>query len=542
MVTVLFADIAGSTQLGERLDPEAVRTLLARHFADARRILERHGGTVEKFIGDAVMAVFGIPRVHEDDALRAVRAALEIQQGVAMLNAETGSIAELGIRIGINTGEVVAGNPSHGETLITGDAVNIAARLEQAAGIGEVLVGPRTHALIRDAVSAGRPRPLQLKGKSAGVEAHPIHDVLGDVGRRRDLDATMVGRTDELRELQQGWIAGRSKPEIHSVTVVGTAGVGKSRLVREFADAVDARVVKGRCLPYGDGITYWPIREALFSFAGVTEADSPNDASNALGRIVAGDPEAPILRRRLEAAIGLSDESAPREEIFWAVRRTLELIAARRATVLIVEDVHWAEPTLLDLLEFLGDRAKADLMLIATARPELIESRPGWGSGTANHHRLELQPLGGGDTDALLLGQAGGTAVPAHLRERILVAAEGNPLYVEEMVAMLREIGALREQDNAWSFNGQADHLDVPPTITALLGARLDHLPTGERTTTSRAYCRRPIIQDPMPSSSCFLRLRRTSALACSHSWSGSSCCRTHLSSPPARPIGFATS
>ena len=248
-VTVLFCDVTGSTARAERLDPEATRAVMARYFDTARAAIERHGGTVEKFIGDAVMAVFGVPQLHEDDALRAVRAAIELRDGV-----------ELDVRIGVNTGQVVTGT---GDTLVTGDAVNVAARLEQAAGPGEVLVGGATYRLVRDAVEAELLPPLEAKGKSEPLTAYRLVAITGDVARVRRLDAPLVGRTRESRLLADTWDRVRSQRTCALFTILGTAGVGKSRLARDFLDGADATVVSGRCLSYGEGITYWPAVEIV---------------------------------------------------------------------------------------------------------------------------------------------------------------------------------------------------------------------------------------------------------------------------------------
>ena len=483
-VTVLFADIADSTALGEKLDPEAVRALLTRHFAVAREILERHGATVEKFIGDAVMSVFGIPELHEDDALRAVRAAVQLRDGIAALGG--GAAVPIRLRIGVNTGDVVAGDPERGETLVTGDAVNVAARLEQAAAVGEVLIGPLTYQMVRDAVTAEAAEPLQLKGKAEAIVAHRVISVDGPMGRRRNLGVSLVGREAELERLQAAWAETRVGTTFRTVTVMAAAGVGKSRLVRELTESAGAQTLKGRCLPYGDGITYWPIREMVLAAAGISETDSGETARRAIEQLVSADPNAALLVRRLGSAIGTGEDSAPQEEIFWAIRRTLELLAGQGPLLLSLEDIHWAEPTLLDLLDYLGDMTSGPILLVATARPELLDERPGWGTGS-NRQLLRLETLGADASEALLLGQRGGLAIPLELRRRILEASEGNPLFVEEMVAMLREGGGLSQIDGTWQAEPGLAEFEVPPTVRALLAARLDRLPSEERTLTSRA-------------------------------------------------------
>jgi class 3 adenylate cyclase/predicted ATPase len=418
-VTVLFCDVSGSTSLAERVDPEALRAIMARYFDVARTAIERHGGTVEKFIGDAVMAVFGIPIVHEDDALRAVRAALELRDAV-----------EIDVRIGVNTGEVVTGG---GDTLATGDAVNVAARLEQAAGTGEVLLGEQTYALVRDAVDVELLPPLEAKGKSEPLTAYRLRSVTGGAGRRDA--APMVGRAAELELLGRAYERTVREHACHLFTILGTAGIGKSRLVSEFlAGLQHARVVHGRCLSYGEGITYWPVVEVL-------------------------------------KQLGTSVESVFREgttppEIAWDVRRSLEHAALDGALVVVFDDIQWGEATFLDLIEHVADLSRgAPILLLCMARPELLDVRPGWAGGKHNATTVLLEPLPRDAVDELLVALAG------EVDERIREAADGNPLFVEEMV----ELARMRGGDVA-----------VPPTIQALLTARLDSLPEAERAVLER--------------------------------------------------------
>ena len=345
-VTVLFCDVVGSTARAERLDPEATRAVMARYFDTARAAIERHGGTVEKFIGDAVMAVFGVPQLHEDDALRAVRAAIELRDGI-----------ELDVRIGVNTGQVVTGT---GDTLVTGDAVNIAARLEQAAGPGDVLVGGATYRLVRDAVEAELLPPLEAKGKSEPLTAYRLVAVTGDVARVRRLDAPLVGRSRESRMLADAWDGVRSERTCALFTILGTAGVGKSRLARDFLDGVDATVVSGRCLSYGEGITYWPAVEIVKQLLRDDAVDDPGIA----------------------ALLGVGQGST--EEIAFGVRRLMERAAEERPLVAVLEDVHWAEPGFLDLVEHVADWSRdAPILLLCLARPELLERRSRLGRGQA---------------------------------------------------------------------------------------------------------------------------------------------------------------
>ncbi len=429
MVTVVFCDLTGSTALGDVTDPEALRATMRGYYEEMRTILERHGGTVEKFIGDAVMAVFGVPVSHEDDALRAVRAAWEMHAAVPALG--------LRARIGVNTGEVVAGE---GDTLVTGDAVNVAARLEQAADPGDVLIGADTRGLVRDAV---RVEPVQVaaKGKPDAVTAFRLVEVDPEAEAiARRLDTPLVGRRAELEQLQQAFERAEREQRCHLFTLLGSAGVGKSRLVAEFLDGLDATVLSGRCLDYGEGITFWPVISILKQLGAQAEAT--------LTRLVEGASSA--------------------NELFWAVRSLLEEVASERPLVICFDDIQWGEETFLDLLDHVADLSRgAPILLLCLARPELLEKRPGWGGGKLNATTILLQPLGP-DECAELIDAHGG--LDGELRERVLAAADGNPLYVEEMVALVREDGDVR----------------IPSTVQALLQARLDQLGTAERSVMER--------------------------------------------------------
>jgi class 3 adenylate cyclase/tetratricopeptide (TPR) repeat protein len=468
-VTVVFADVVSSTELGERHDPEAVRRVMARYFEEARPVLERHGGSVEKFIGDAVMAVFGIPVVHEDDALRAVRAAVELRDSLAAMTEELLSEwgVSLAIRTGVNTGEVVAGG---GESLVTGDAVNVAARLEQAAAPGEVLIGDRTYRLVAGAVEAEPAGPLELKGKAEGVPAHRVLRVIeGAEPYARRLDAPMVGRTNELAQLRTAYERAVRERAAHLFTVLGAAGIGKSRLVQEFLAGVDgvATVLTGRCLPYGEGITYWPL-VAMFRHA------AQDDAHARLAAMLAGEPDADLIAGRVAAAIGEGGGASSSDETAWAVRKLFEHVAGERPLVAVFDDLQWGEPTLLDLVEHVVDLSReAPILLLCVARPDLLDERPTWGGGKLNATSILLEPLSDGETSALMDELLAGAGVSDETKARIADAAEGNPLFVEQMLAMVSE-------------NGGGD-IRVPPTIQALLAARLDRLPSPERAVIDRA-------------------------------------------------------
>ncbi|CAN5668805.1 AAA family ATPase [soil metagenome] len=491
-VTILFTDLAGSTALGERMDPEALRSLMGRYFGAMRPIIERHGGTVEKFIGDAIMAVFGIPILHEDDALRAVRAAHEMRGQLELLNLELEQ--ETGLRIenrtGVNTGQVVAGDPSAGQTLVTGDAVNTAARLEQAAGPTEILFGSLTYKLVRDAVQVERLAGIDAKGKALPVAAWRLIGVTqGAEAHIRRLDAPMVGRERELGRLRDVWTDVVTERKPYLFTVLGSAGVGKSRLVGEFRHGLgsEATMLRGRCLPYGEGITYWPLTEIVRAAASIDDDDSVEEAMQKIGSLAARHADGQVIAERISTAVGVSSEAAPQEELFWAVRKLFESLAADRPLTVVFDDIHWAEATLLDLIEHIVDWSRdAPILLVCMARPELLEDRPTWGGGKLNAQTILLEPLGTVAAESLIDALPGGAAVPQVLRVRIAEAAEGNPLYVEEMMASLVEEGHLQEVGGDWVATEGAFALAVPPSIGALVAARLERLPSDERLVAER--------------------------------------------------------
>ncbi len=452
-VTVLFCDLAGSTALGERLDPEPLRVLLSRWYEAMREPLERHGGTVEKFIGDAVMAVFGVPSAHEDDALRAVRAAVEMREATAALG------QGLGIRVGVNTGEVVTGD--HVVTLVTGDAVNTAKRIEEAAAEGEILIGDETRRLVENAVELEAAAPIRAKGKREPVEAwRVIRLIAGAPAFARRLDAPLVGRRSELALLRDELEAAKRERTCRLVTLLGPAGIGKSRLTSELIVEEGDRtvVLSARCLPYGDGITFLPLADLVRSAGG----------DEAVEAAIAAEPDGQLVYERLRGGIGAGVPAVSSEETFWAIRRMLETLARDRPLVVCLEDVHWAEPTFLDLIEYLaGWTRDAPILLLCLARPELLEERPRWPG-----RQLALPPLTPAEAGRLLEQLAEELPVAPAVAGEIGAAAEGNPLFIEQMVA------ALAEPSGAGG---------VPPTIQALLAARLDRLSPQERSVLDRA-------------------------------------------------------
>ncbi len=425
---MLFCDLSGSTALGEQLDPEALRELLQRYFDEMRAIVERHGGTVEKFIGDAVMAVFGVPTLHEDDALRALRAAAEMRDAIPALGLQG--------RIGVMTGEVVTGTT---ERLATGDAVNVGARLQQAAAPGEVLIGAPTLELAGGAAVVEAVEPLVLKGKSDPVSAYRLLSVGEPAGRSHA--APFVGREQELEWLDRTWRRVKEERRCELVTVVGEPGVGKSRLAGQFVAGADAHVVRGRCLPYGEGITYVPVVEVLKELA-----VRPSDPSAALA---------------VAALLGEVPDATSPDELAWAFRKTLEQAAAENPLLVLLDDIQWAEETLLDLIEHVGLLSSgAPILLLCLARPELTDNRPAWPVSL----RVGVLPPDG--VRELMAGRAS-----RELGDRIAQAAGGNPLFIEEMLTVAEASG---------------DQVRVPPTLQALLAARLDGLAPEERRVLER--------------------------------------------------------
>jgi class 3 adenylate cyclase/tetratricopeptide (TPR) repeat protein len=478
-VTILFCDVTGFTSLGERVDPETMRRVMLRYFDEMRTVLQRHGGTVEKFIGDAVMAIFGVPVLHEDDALRAVRAADEMRRALTRLNDELDERfgIRLEARIGINTGEVIVGDPSSQETIATGDAVNVAARLQQAAQPSEILLGRETHRLVADRVRAGPLETFSAKGKSEPVSSWRLDEVRAGAERIfRRLGSPIVGRERERDLLHAAYRTALEEQSCGVVTVLGAAGVGKTRLAQEVAArSFGATVAQGRCLPYGDGITFFPVTEIVRSLAGLSADDDEGVVRGRIAQLLPATDESSLVADRL---VGLlhAETDVRSEEAFWAVRKLLEAVARSRPLVLVLEDLHWAEPTLLDLIEYLvGWSRGAPMLVLALARPDLLDLRPAWPG-----ERLHLEPLARDDVHALLGNLLGAAELDKEIALRIETAAEGNPLFVEELVRMLVEDGALVLDDGRWVAR-EVGELAIPPSINALLAARLDHLDSEEQ-------------------------------------------------------------
>ncbi|HTE64734.1 MAG TPA: adenylate/guanylate cyclase domain-containing protein, partial [Candidatus Binatia bacterium] len=428
LATVIFADLVGSTELGGSQDPERTRAVMDRFYDAMAAEIDTAGGTVEKFVGDAVMAVFGAPSSLEDHAERALHAALAMQRRLRELFGEA-----LALRIGVNTGEVVVGKAREGSSFVTGDAVNVAARLEQAAEPGDVLVGERAVATVRGAFEFSDPQTIQAKGKPEGIRGRRLVRALSLMRPRGvgGLRRAFVGRDDEMKALEGAYQVVEDRREPRLATILGDAGVGKTRLVREFWERLGGRSPEplrrtGRCLSYGQGITYWPLAEVLKEHLGILESDPPTVVRERLGsREILG------LTLGLDVAGGLHPLAA-RDRFQDAWVDFLDEIVAERPTVMLIEDVHWGEEQLLDLLERIVRDTRGPLLLVATARPEFLEQRPGWG---ARVHGMVVEVEALSPEDAVrMLDELLGGILPAGLREVVVRRAEGNPFFVEELL------------------------------------------------------------------------------------------------------------
>jgi len=488
--TVLFADIVGSTAFGEAHDPEIVREALGRTFAAWRQILTAHGGTVEKFIGDAVMTVFGVPVAHEDDPERAVRAAFALRDRA---RAEDDA-APFDIRIGIASGEVVSGGAEDGgQFLVTGPSVNLAARLQGAAAAGEILVDPLTRKLTRHVVAYETGRPLEAKGIGR-IEACPAREVTTRIPAAHpafgELRAPLVGRHREIELLDTTYDRVHAEGRPALVTVFGPAGIGKSRLLEDWIRRKGHTALVGRCLPYGEGITFWPVKEMLHIEGAIAPSDAREEVTAKVRAAVLrafgeGDVDADAVARRLAVLIGnLPAEQAIPDvqasniaaELRWAVRRYVE----RRATdaiVIVFEDLQWAEPGLLDLIEHLAEWTRGPVMIACLARPELLDVRPGWGGGKTNATAMTLEPLTYEDTRLLIGGLLGIPHPPTELVDDVCPRADGNPLYVEEFLRTMIETARITRVEGEWMVTRGLPQMSAPPTLQGLMAARIDRVP-----------------------------------------------------------------
>jgi len=494
VVSVLFVDLVGFTARSDRADPEDVRSRLRLYHDLLKREIERFGGTVEKFIGDAVMAVFGAPVAHEDDAERAVRASLRITDAIAELNEERPGL-DLSIRAAVNTGEAVVtlgARPEHGEGFVTGDVVNVASRLQGLAPAGGVVVGELTHRATRTAIEYEELDSVSVKGKEGPV---PIWRALAARSRfgvdvEQGTRTPLIGRADELSLLKDLYRRAMRERNPQLVTLSGEPGVGKTRLTWEFQRFIDDEPDlifwrQGRCLPYGEGITFWALGEIMKSHAGILENDGPDEAADKLAKaveaVVENERERDWIRVRLAPLVGLGGAeatSAERDESFAAWRTFLEAIAASGPLVLVIEDMHWADPAMLAFVEHLADWASGvRLLVLCTARPELYDREPAWGGGKRNHTAVSLSPLSPDETARLIASLLDQAVLPAATQSALLGRAGGNPLYAEEFIRMLVDRGVLVRRGTTWELAAGEDEIPVPDSVQALIAARLDTLP-----------------------------------------------------------------
>ena len=464
LATVLFVDLVDSSALVSAADPEVVRRRVTRFFDRVSSCVQAHGGTVEKFAGDAVMAAFGVPRAHEDDAERALRAALAIMDAVRDLHLEA--------RIGVDSGEVVTEDGD--STFATGPAVNRAARLQAAAEPNEILVGPSAHGLVRGAIELEPCGERELRGLGETVPVWRALCIADEPPTQSSAHVPLVGRDWELDLLENTYSRAVRDRRAHVMTIFGEPGVGKSRLTREFVSGLDsATVLSGRCLPYGEGITYWPLAEMVKSAAGITDDEPTDEAHEKLVASCEDEVVADLLALAsgvLEAVEGERSQ----QEIAWAAREWAASLAAAQPLVLVFEDIHWAEEALLELIQHVAESVRdAPLLLVCLARPELLELSPGWGGGRLRATAIELEPLARDDSEALLDALLAERALPPRLRSALLEKTEGNPLFVEETVRMLSEDGDGR--------------IPIPDTLQAIIAARIDRLEPADKLLLQRA-------------------------------------------------------
>jgi DNA-binding SARP family transcriptional activator/class 3 adenylate cyclase len=477
-VTAVYVGIATTQQRDNGLDPEALRRITSRAFIEISIVVESYGGTIEAMTGDGVSAVFGLPAVHEDDALRALRAASEIRERLTSLAEQLAAerAAQLDVRIGVSTGEVVTGGAAAAQPRATGEPLIVSHRLGQAAGAGETLLDDATRRLTRHAVV----EPVSIDSMDA-LRLVGLADIEGAATR---LVSPMVGRSRERRRLLDAFEQAVSDRSCQLFTILGAAGVGKSRLVREFLSGLESsvRVARGRCLPYGQGITFWPVLEAVKEIAQLDDTESLEESRSRIIALI-GDGEAPeIVAQRVTETIGLTEATGGAEEGFSGIRRFLEAIGRHDPVVVVFDDIHWGETTFLDLVEHLADWCRgASILLLCMARPELLDVRPGWGGGKLNATSVLLEPLSSDECGQLVANLLGEAELAEEVNARITEAAEGNPLFVEEMLSILIDDGLLVMRGGLWTTAGDLTSVPVPPTIQALLAARLDRLGSDER-------------------------------------------------------------
>jgi class 3 adenylate cyclase len=506
LVTVLFADVVASTARANALHPEDMRDLMSDYFAAMRAEIEAEGGTIEKFVGDAIMAVFGVPAAHEDDPIRAVRAARRMLDRLRTWNQARDRAERVDIRIGVNTGEVVAAGAPRGDLLVTGDAVNVAARLQQAAEAGTLLVGERTARAVRPHFELRQIESLELKGKPEAVAAWQVEAEREIVDARGvpGLMAPLVGRGHELASLRTTFERVSRERRSELVTIVGDAGIGKSRLVREFLAPLDAdaKVLIGRCLAYGQGVTLWPLGEMLKAEAVVLETDTTDVAFTKIDTLVSSSIDADLVGDSSRAAAALAstlglrrtddplaglDPRAVYRELLASWRALFSSLGRRGAVVAVVEDIHWADPTMLDVLDELAERVEGPILFVCTARSDLLRSRPDWGGGRRGFSSLPLDALTSEESARLVSLLLDVDELPERLRQRMLERSEGNPFFLEEIVRHLIDDGRLVRVDRGWRVRAGIDDVEIPDNVQAVILARLDLLAPEEKRVAQRA-------------------------------------------------------
>jgi class 3 adenylate cyclase/tetratricopeptide (TPR) repeat protein len=465
LATVLFVDLVDSTGLVTTSDPEVVRRRVSSFFEHVSNCIELHGGLVEKFAGDAVMAAFGVPQTHEDDAERAVRAGLDILESTRELGLEA--------RVGVESGEVVFDQTE--STFATGEAVTLAARLQQTAKPGQILIGPGAYRLTLDRIEVEDVGPVQVRGRQEPLWAWRATAAVDGAVRRATIEAPLIGREVELALLENTFTRAERSGRAHLVTLFGEPGVGKSRLAREFVGALEgATVLFGRCLPYGEAITYWPVGEMVKTAAGITDDEPVRQAFEKLRSCCEDEAVADLLALASGVLAAVEGERTS-QEIAWAAGEWAEKLSDPQPLVLWFEDVHWAEEPLLELIEHLAERVRGPLVILCLARTELLETRPDWGGGRMRAATIELDPLVEEESEALVDALLASTPLAGDCRDEILEVTEGNPLFVEETIRMLAE-------------NPDGDvRMGIPNTLQALIAARIDHLPLGAKTVLQRA-------------------------------------------------------
>ena len=481
-ITAVFADLVGSTGLAERLDPEVFRELVLTFLERMAAVVESHGGAVEHLAGDGVMGVFGAERAQGDDALRAVSAAAEMLEELDRLNdqVEARIAGRLAMRIGVNTGTIVVGSTVAGRQVSLGDPMNVAARLQSHAPPDQILIGDETHRQIGRQVRTEPAGELELRGRTEPMHAFRVLGFDAGAAVETLIERPLVGRGRELGLLTVAFERAAARGSCEFVSVLGDAGVGKSRLVAELADRYEGRanLLVGRCLSYGEGITYWALAELIRRAVGIVEDDSTATRRAKLAAAVESDPDGDAIARHLAQLVGLDRTDAPGDEAGWAVRRLLELAAAEGPVIVVFDDLHWAEPKLLDLVLELARGLEGPILFICMARFELLESRTDWERSCPT--TISLRPLSADDTDDLVERMIG-DALPERFRSHLVGLAAGNPLFVEQVLHKLVDDGHLTVNGSGWEAQGDDAELSVPATIEALLAARVDNLSGPER-------------------------------------------------------------